>query len=311
MKKTKLKGFTLIELIVVMAIFGVILVAAMQLMLPASRVLVQTEHYENSQAVATNISDYLESTLRPAEFLDAYSGSRNVEDIAQEYAIQYYEGVLKSGSTVDAPAYADGKIHVLQIDNSDLVNTKLINYTFDADFTNGAVSVTLNSAETVSNAINNAYYDNYNLQIRVGEYDETTWSDVISYTDFTNNVSAKNTTFTIKCETNREINGEVRTLYHTAFMTLENINGNPSSNLNYYAIDEKEGATPGTDPNVLSIVQIGTPNMTARGSATFTATMARDRGTVTGRTRPFYNSTTAIEDYYFVYSYGSDINTNP
>ncbi|MDE6729336.1 MAG: prepilin-type N-terminal cleavage/methylation domain-containing protein [Oscillospiraceae bacterium] len=318
MKKTKsrLKGFTLIELIVVMAIFGVILVAAMQLMLPATKVLVQTEHYENSQAVAKNIADYLESTLRPAEFLDAYRGDRNIQAIAEDYAIQYYEGVLRSGSTIDGTIkYADGKIHVLHIDNSDQVNTKLVNYTFDAKFDNGAVSVTLNNAETIDNAINKAYYDTYNLQIKVGEFDETTWDvdDEDSYDNFTNHISAKNTTFTIKCESNKEINGAVRTLYHTAFMTLENINGKDAKTLNYYVIDEKQGADPAIDPNVLSIVQIGTDNMTARGSAAFTATMARDRGTLTGRTRPEYAtpSTAPIKDYYFVYSYGSEINTNP
>lgn len=320
MKKTRLKGFTLIELIVVMAIFGIILVAAMQLLMPASKVLVQSEHYENSQAVVTNISNYLESVLTPAEFLDAYNGSQSVADIAQSYAENYYEGVLRSGSTPQAPSFAGGKIHVLEIDNTPdangLVNTRLVNYVFDANFANGAVSVSQNAGETVSNAINNAYYDNYNLQIRVGEFDEDNWTDLLDDVGFMNNVNAGNMAFTIKCETNRAVNGTSHTSYHLASMTLGNIFNNPTTNLNYYVIDEKAAPPPANpldppEPNILSIVPISTPNITMR-SADASMTNARFGGTLVNRTRNFYTtSVDALENYYFVYSYGSDIDTNP
>lgn len=320
MKKTKLKGFTLIELIVVMAIFGIILVAAMQLLLPASKVMIQSEHYENSQAVVTNISNYLEGALTPAEFLDVYNGTQNVADIAQSYAENYYEGVLKSGSTPDAPNFADGKIHVLEVNNTPdangIVNTRLVNYVFDADFTNGAVSVAQNAAETVDNAINNAYYDNYNLQIRVGDFDETNWTDLLDQVTFQNSVSAKSTVFTIRCETNRAVNGTNRTFYNTAFMALGNIFNNPTSNLNYYVVDEKAAPPPANpldppEPNILTIAPISTPNLTMR-SADPSMTNARYGGTLINRTRSSYTTAVdALENYYFVYSYGSDINTNP
>lgn len=320
MRKTELKGFTLIELIVVLAIFGIILVAAMQLLLPASKVLVQSEHYENRQAVVTNISNYLEGVLTPAEFMDVYNGSRDPATIAQSYAENYYEGVLKSGCTADSPNFADGKIHVLEIDNTPdlngIVNTRLVNYVFDADFTNGAVSVVQNMAETVDNAINNAYYDNYNLQIRVGSFDETNWTDLLDQPKFLNSVSARSTIFTIRSETNGTVNGNVHTSYETAFMSLGNIFGNPTSNLNYYVVDEKAAPPPANpldppDPNILSIVQIATPNMTMRSSE-ITMTHARYAGTLVDRTRRTYTAPSdALENYYFVYSYGSDINTNP
>ena len=217
MKKKKLKGFTLIELIVVMAIFGIILVAAMQLMLPASRVMVQSEHYENQQAVVTNISNYLESVLTPAEFMDAYNGNRDPATIAQSYAVNYYEGVLRSGSDVNSPTFATGKIHVLELDNSG-TNTVLKNHVYDADFTTGSVSVAYNSLESIDNAINHAYYDSYNLQIRVGSFDENTWGDLISQPDFQSNVSAGNTVFTIRSETRSAVNGSVHTSENRAFM---------------------------------------------------------------------------------------------
>ncbi|MDE6707538.1 MAG: type II secretion system GspH family protein [Oscillospiraceae bacterium] len=311
MKKKKLKGFTLIELIVVMAIFGIILVAAMQLMLPASKVMVQSEHYENQQAVVTNISNYLESVLTPAEFMDIYNGNRDPGTIAQSYAENYYEGVLRSGSDVNSPTFATGKIHVLELDNSG-TNTILKNYVYDADFTTGSVSVAYNPLETVDNAINNAYYDNYNLQIRVGAFDENTWNDLLSQPDFLSNVSASNTVFTIKSETRSAVNGTVHTSYHTEFMALGNIFNNSTANLNYYVIDEKAAPPPANpldppDPNILSIVQIATPNITAR-KLDASMTNARWAGTLSDRTRSDYAvPTSAIENYYFVYSYGSDI----
>ncbi|MDE6004119.1 MAG: type II secretion system GspH family protein [Oscillospiraceae bacterium] len=314
MKDKKLKGFTLIELIVVMAIFGIILIAAMQLLLPASKVMVQSEHYENQQAVVTNISNYLESVLTPAEFMDAYNGNRDPATIAQSYAVNYYEGVLKSGCDVNSPVFATGKIHVLELDNSG-TNTVLKNYVYDADFTTGSVSVAYNSSETVNNAINNAYYDNYNLQIRVGSFDESTWGDLISQPDFQRNVSASNTVFTIKSETKSAVNGSVHTSYNTAFMALGNIFNSSTANLNYYVIDEKAAPPPVNpldppDPNILSIVQIATPNITARQLDT-SMTNARWAGTLLNQTRNDYTvPTDAIENYYFVYSYGSDINTN-
>lgn len=319
MKKKKLKGFTLIELIVVMAIFGIILVAAMQLMLPASKVMVQSEHYENQQAVVTNISNYLDAVLTPAEFMDAYNGNRDPGTLAQSYAEYYYEGVLKSGSDVNAPAFATGKIHVLELDNSG-TDTILNNYVYDADFTTGIVSVAYNSLESVNNAINHAYYDNYNLQIRVGSFDENTWGDLILQPDFQNNVSASNIMFTIKSETKNTVNGSVHTSYNTAFMALGYVFNDPTASstasLNYYVIDEKAAPPPANpldppNPNILSIVQIATPNITARK---LDASMANARwnGTLSARTRNDYDPpTNAVENYYFVYSYGSDINTNP
>lgn len=315
MKKKKLKGFTLIELIVVMAIFGVILVAAMQLLMPASKVLVQSEHYENQQAVVTNISDYLETVLAPAEFMDVYNGNQNTQIIAEEFATHYYEGVLKKGSTVDVPIPATGKIRILHIDNSGIGtdgvgNSKITSYVYDASFANGAVSVLEDPTERIDNAINNAYYNNYSLQIRVGELNESNWASELSQSELMQSVTPEKTVFTIRSETNTAVNGTVHTAYTTTFMSLSNIFTYTSTKeLNYYVVDE---VITKDDPleTATRIAQIGT-SMIGRGDKPELLNARRD-GTLSGFTRntKIDTHTEAIEDYYFVYSYATDIDTN-
>ena len=46
MKQKQLKGFTLVELVVVMAIFSMIMFGAMQLMDPVSKIFQRTSNYE-------------------------------------------------------------------------------------------------------------------------------------------------------------------------------------------------------------------------------------------------------------------------
>jgi prepilin-type N-terminal cleavage/methylation domain-containing protein len=52
--KKKIKGFTLIELIIVMAIFGAIMAAAVGLMSPVSKVFRNTAQYEQTRAAIDN-----------------------------------------------------------------------------------------------------------------------------------------------------------------------------------------------------------------------------------------------------------------
>ncbi|MGN1411336.1 MAG: type II secretion system protein [Oscillospiraceae bacterium] len=67
MKNKKLRGFTLVELIVVMAIFGIIMFAALQLMLPVGNQFRSTAEYEGARASIDNIKRYLDGSLRYAD----------------------------------------------------------------------------------------------------------------------------------------------------------------------------------------------------------------------------------------------------
>ena len=66
-KTKKLKGFTLIELIVVLAIFSMVMFGALALILPVSNQFRSTVRFENVRANLDNIRLYIEGSLRYAD----------------------------------------------------------------------------------------------------------------------------------------------------------------------------------------------------------------------------------------------------
>lgn len=74
-KKKALKGFTLAELIVVIAVFGLLLAATMSLLGPLNHVFKSTAQYSNSSAVVDNVRRVIEDNLRYANRMYVYYGS--------------------------------------------------------------------------------------------------------------------------------------------------------------------------------------------------------------------------------------------
>lgn len=72
--KKKLKGFTLLELIVVMAIFSGIAVGAMAMIKPAMQLFNKTASQEDASADIDNISRYIQDNLRYADRVNIYYG---------------------------------------------------------------------------------------------------------------------------------------------------------------------------------------------------------------------------------------------
>ena len=62
----KLKGFTLVELIVVVAVFGILLAASLNLLGPLNSIFKQTAQYSDSSAVVDNVRMVIEDNLRYA-----------------------------------------------------------------------------------------------------------------------------------------------------------------------------------------------------------------------------------------------------
>ena len=71
----KLKGFTLIELIVVMAIFGILMVAVMQILNPLNKISKRATIQEANAAAVDNIKNYMESSLRYADCIEVNVGA--------------------------------------------------------------------------------------------------------------------------------------------------------------------------------------------------------------------------------------------
>lgn len=73
-KKKALKGFTLAELIVVIAVFGLLLAATLSLVAPMNKVFKNTAQYSNSYAVVDNVRRVIEDNLRYANRMYVFYG---------------------------------------------------------------------------------------------------------------------------------------------------------------------------------------------------------------------------------------------
>ncbi len=78
--KRKLKGFTLIELMIVLAIFAVILSLVMSFIDPVSKLMKTTSTRERTAAYVDNISEYIDNSLHYARFIRVYNGDFCDED---------------------------------------------------------------------------------------------------------------------------------------------------------------------------------------------------------------------------------------
>ena len=87
MKKI-LKGFTLVELIIVMAILTVLMAAIMRMFKPIRETYVDSTLYENQRTVQNGIVQYVSESLRYATDLGVYNES-NMSTAVEEFAKAY------------------------------------------------------------------------------------------------------------------------------------------------------------------------------------------------------------------------------
>ena len=74
MKKHKRKGFTLLELIIVIGLFSVIMYSVLQLMGPVSKYFVRSSNFETTNACIDNMKRAIEGNLKYADRVRIYSG---------------------------------------------------------------------------------------------------------------------------------------------------------------------------------------------------------------------------------------------
>ena len=72
-KKRTLKGFTLVELIIVMALFSLVMFSVAQLLSPVSKFYVRTSNFESSTACVDNMKRAIEGNLKYADRVRVYS----------------------------------------------------------------------------------------------------------------------------------------------------------------------------------------------------------------------------------------------
>ena len=87
-KTKKLKGFTLIELIIVCALFSMILSGALSVLRPVSLLYKQNVKYESARATSDIVSTYLEGVLKYADrmyFYEDRAATKYSENESLEY----------------------------------------------------------------------------------------------------------------------------------------------------------------------------------------------------------------------------------
>ncbi|MBP5431760.1 type II secretion system protein [Ruminococcus sp.] len=134
MKKTFKKGFTLTELIVVMAVFSILMVGVMSVIEPVSNIFKRQSVAEKTYSYAHNIQTYLQTHLQYAEsivvatddmfkdvsddkdFLD--HPGKDIEEAVKVYAEKHFAYNVIHAETGNDVRWMDGQIHVLRMVNS-------------------------------------------------------------------------------------------------------------------------------------------------------------------------------------------------
>ena len=163
----KLRGFTLIELIIVMAIFGVIMAAAISLMSPVGKIFRNTAQYEQTRAAIDNTQRYLSGTLRYADRFSMYIqytdpttsslenviNENNIKSNVANFAGKYFYCGDKSSQLTDP---SNTPVYVLVFDNQ---NYKISKYTFSPKSGNNWINTLNYDATSLSYSANDSSWD--------------------------------------------------------------------------------------------------------------------------------------------------------
>lgn len=200
--KKNLKGFTLVELIIVMAVFSVLLVGAMRMLNPLNKIVKNANLQEANSATVDNIKRYMEGSLRYADCIEIFQGDltdnnglviTDKETAVRNFIENHYTDRVNPG-TYDP---LSGKVRMMKIDNGNGGKITEYEWDFTAGFTwekydtNGdpilkpsgekdlgrrAPELSANPIEN-ENVINPVYMDKYSFYFQPGFNDKSNIHD--------------------------------------------------------------------------------------------------------------------------------------
>lgn len=131
--KKRKSGFTLVELIIVMAIFSILLVGAISLVGPVQKIFKNTSHSEKIGSYINNTQKYIEDSLKYAEYLWVYQDldEANIITEVEKYRQEFYHDIVKYDKTKNKYSFISGDIRVLCLENNNGGRIKLRKYEFN------------------------------------------------------------------------------------------------------------------------------------------------------------------------------------
>ena len=271
--RKNLKGFTLIELIIVMAIFSIIMFGAIRIMNPLDKIVKNASIQESSSSAVDNIKHYVEDSVRYAECVDVYQGMLSKDggatppmtrvEAAKNFIDEhYFNRVVPNSAGTDVNALT-GKVRMLEINNDDDGSGNFGTVTeYEWDFTAGQRFTVIDSADyaagtltvlgtpnannaSVSNevsrpAINPEYYNKYSFYFKTG-YNEIVNDKVQLVSGYSSDLSPSMFAMSViirdkkdgKFDPNSDDLGATYQLSNIN-MSLVNINSGFKSRVSYY-----------------------------------------------------------------------------
>ncbi len=112
MKNKKLRGFTLVEMIIVIAIIGIIMAGLANFFVPIRRVFVESTSYESYRTVQQGMSKYIAENTRYATAVAIYPKGGTINS-AEDAKNTFLAAISSSPSTELTES-----VHVITIDNT-------------------------------------------------------------------------------------------------------------------------------------------------------------------------------------------------
>ncbi len=117
----KIKGFTLVELIIVMAIFAILMAAIMQMFKPIRDTYVDSTLYETQRTAQNGVIQYITESVRFATDMGIYnSGVSTADDAVKKFTEAYLEAykVTDPAKITDVTNILKGQAEIIVIDNT-------------------------------------------------------------------------------------------------------------------------------------------------------------------------------------------------
>ena len=195
MKKI-IKGFTLIELVIVLALFSIVMFSVLQLLDPVSKFFVRSSNYETTTACIDNIKRAIEGNLKYADRVRVFSGyeafsgkvAETESPMSAELNAQvnsFWEDFFENRELIDC----EGSIYVMVFDNRPQNGgiaglSKLSDFTgqkrnsgkislFTIPFKRGeTIDLTNKNVQVEDWYVNQKMYGNYNYKFSLGTSDD-------------------------------------------------------------------------------------------------------------------------------------------